>query len=164
MSLTRVIRETDPAIEPISLVRAKEQLRVEHNIDDDLIRSYISAARDRVDQYCNQYFAISDFKLVYVGLSGAEVVELPFPVESVSTAGLTFDADLNEVTPDSDWDGTKDLIEVTTADYLPKSIEQAMLLYIADYYDNRMAQQDIQLHENRAAMILMSPYRLSLGI
>ena len=163
MSLQRIIRTSDPTIEPISLARAKEQLRVEHSIDDNLVESYISAARDRVEQYCNQYFTSANFKLVYVGLVGSESVTLPFPVAAVSTTGLTFDEDLNEVTTDTEWTTTKDLVEVVTADYLPKSIEQSMLLYLADYYDNRMAQQDIQLHENKAAMSLMNPYRINIG-
>ena len=162
--LKRIIRQTQPAIEPVSLLEAKEQLKVEHNIDDQLIQSYISAARDRVEQYCNQYFTESDFRLVYVGLTGLEVVELPFPVETVNTAGLTLDADLNEVTPTTDWDSEKSNIDVTTAFYAPESIKQSILLYMSDYYEHRMSQQETQLYENVAAMQLANPYRINMGI
>ena len=46
-----VIDITPPAIEPVSLARAKLFLRVEHDAEDELIADMISAARQRVESY-----------------------------------------------------------------------------------------------------------------
>jgi len=50
---------TVPAsFEPVTLAEAKAQLRIEDGftLDDDYIQGLISAARDRVEQYCNRFF------------------------------------------------------------------------------------------------------------
>lgn len=42
---------------------------------------------------------------------------------------------------------------------VPKAINQAILLIIGDLFENREAQSDIALYENRTARALLAPYR-----
>lgn len=41
-----------PAVEPITLAEAKEHLRRDGDVEDDLITSYIVAAREHVETFC----------------------------------------------------------------------------------------------------------------
>lgn len=47
---------------------------------------------------------------------------------------------------------------------LPDSLRAAILLCAQDLYDNRGAQSDKQLSENRTVMNLLNPYRIGLGV
>ena len=46
--------------EPVTLNEAKAQCRVEHNADDDLIQSYITAAREYCEGFLNTKLAYED--------------------------------------------------------------------------------------------------------
>lgn len=53
-----------PATEPISLIAAKEHLRVDHDDDDALISALISAAREFAESICRRVFITQSWKLV----------------------------------------------------------------------------------------------------
>ena len=46
--------------EPVTLNEAKAQCRVEHNADDDLIQSYITAAREYCEDFLNTKLVSED--------------------------------------------------------------------------------------------------------
>jgi hypothetical protein len=94
---------TAPAEEPIGLDRAKLHLRVDHDVDDDLISSWVAAARTLTEQHTNRRWVEQGLRLTLAdwpgggggswvdnylarvtglaaaGISGA----IPFPVEPV---------------------------------------------------------------------------------
>ena len=65
----RTLIITPPTTEPVTLEEAKEQLRIEAGFtaDDDYINALISAARDRCESYCNQFFTAQDIAYLYDG-------------------------------------------------------------------------------------------------
>lgn len=56
------IQATD-ATNYITLAMAKKQLRLDHDLEDDLIQDYIDAAIDEVEQHCRVVFFKRDFKV-----------------------------------------------------------------------------------------------------
>ncbi|ABR85316.1 TPA: head-tail connector protein [Pseudomonas aeruginosa] len=85
----------------MTLEEAKEHLRVVHDLEDDLIQTYLDAALGHVQIYLGD--------------------DLPDP--------------------------------------LPKPVEAAVLLLMADLYLNRERQVDRVLSENSAYALLLNPYR-----
>jgi hypothetical protein len=58
-----LIQVTPPATEPVSLIEAKEHLRVDGNDDDMLILSLIAAARQYAELICRRVFITQTWKL-----------------------------------------------------------------------------------------------------
>jgi uncharacterized phiE125 gp8 family phage protein len=59
-----LILVSEPAAEPISLIEAKEHLRVDGNDDDMLISSLIVAAREYAESICRRVFVTQSWKLI----------------------------------------------------------------------------------------------------
>lgn len=59
-----LILVSGPVAEPISLIEAKEHLRVDVNDDDVLISSLITAAREYAESICRRVFVTQRWKLV----------------------------------------------------------------------------------------------------
>lgn len=62
---------TEPAIYPVSLVRAKEYLKVDYDADDNLITSLIESATDILEGYTQRWFiqrteVVGDFDSIQV--------------------------------------------------------------------------------------------------
>lgn len=55
---------TPPAEEPITLADAKAQCRVTHSAEDDLIGSYVSAARQYAEEYTKRAFITQTWRAV----------------------------------------------------------------------------------------------------
>lgn len=55
---------SEPAAEPISLIEAKEHLRVDGNDDDALILALVAAARQYAETICRRVFVTQSWKLV----------------------------------------------------------------------------------------------------
>lgn len=89
----------------MTLEEVKEHLRVEHDVEDALIQTYLDAAEAHV--------------AVYLG------DDLPDP--------------------------------------MPKPIEAAVLLLVADLYVNRERQSEVALYKNTAFTLLLNPY-LSMSV
>jgi uncharacterized phiE125 gp8 family phage protein len=85
---------TPPTSEPIDLALARQQCRVDLNDDDDLISSYIVAARQFVEEYTGRQLITATWDLILDGFSCC--IDLPKPplqsvvsVKYVDTAGVT---------------------------------------------------------------------------
>lgn len=181
-----VLRLSQPAVEPISLDDAKDHLRVDISDDDDLISALITAARERVENFCNRAFVSAEFAVLYSGdlPSGDAALWVPLPDvtdttvtytdadgASASFTGYTFDAERQTITPDDAWPSGSNLrVGVTAGNEdspitLPGPIRSAILLYLADLYDRRTASfVDERYYENPAAVSLMMPYRVEMGV
>lgn len=190
----KVQRVTEPAAEPISRDRAKEQLRIESGftMDDDLIDFYISAARDEAEKYCNRSFASADFFLMLDRFPGGRTpVTLPDPdttdvsavtyidsngaEQTVNASDYTVDTDRQQIRPDGNWPVGATSIKVaytagpdasaSPAERPPKSVEQAMLLLITDMYDLRSSQvTGAIISANPAAAMRLSLHRVEMGV
>jgi uncharacterized phiE125 gp8 family phage protein len=83
---------TGPAAEPISLARAKEFLRVEHDADDDLIQSLIGAARGFIEADTRRALITQTWRLTFDCWPGIGRIEVrPAPLQSIAAA-LAYDS------------------------------------------------------------------------
>lgn len=53
--------KTAPAEEPVTLTEAKTHLRVEHDLENDLISTLIQTAREYIEQKCNRILVTTSF-------------------------------------------------------------------------------------------------------
>jgi len=187
----KVQRVTDPDVEPVTLVQAKAHLNVDHDLDDDLIEAYISAARDQSERYCNRAFAMADFLLLLRSLpAGTAPIPLPDPgtksVESITyldetgtevtipDTEYTVDVIRQQIRPATAWPiyGSSVVVRYTAgpdgsaspAETPPKTILQAILLLLADMYELREAQVvGTSVAQNPAAAVRLSLYRVDMG-
>lgn len=177
---------TAPTVEPVTLAEAKAHLRIDGTESDTEITAMISAARDAAEQYCNRYWAQTEIALTYDVLPATGPLHLPFPdvltvdeityldaddVEQEITA-FTVDAFRQEVRV-TEWPvGTAVRVAVTVgpdlsaspADYIPPGVKHAVLMLVTDFYENRAAQSVVAVYENRAASMLLTPYRVGMGV
>lgn len=192
--ITKWARLTEPTAEPLTLDQAKEHLRIESDftLDDDLIRAYISAARDRCEKYCNRAWSEAQFYAIFPGLPDlSEPFYLPFPdvteviaisyydsvnaERSIASSDYMFDPSRQWIITGDAWPTTARGLKVTftagpdldssPADPVPEGVLMAMKLYIADFYEHRTAQVfGSSRSENMAAAALLNPYRVEMGV
>ena len=171
-----------PTTEPVTLLEAKEQLRIEPAFteDDSYITSLISVARDRCENYCNQFFTAQDIKMLAQG-SIPLVIELPYEDLTVTSVTYTdFDNVLQTASPSS---YTADevnqtitfntsfnaknyqILATTSAPVQIVGIQQAIKMIVTDLYELRTETVvGASLADNPAVKALLYPYRESLGI
>jgi uncharacterized phiE125 gp8 family phage protein len=79
MALTLI---TPPTVQPISLVEAKQHLRVVDNDDDDIIQLYIQAATEYVDGpygFLGRALVTQVWQLTLDSFSAAHEIKIPLP-------------------------------------------------------------------------------------
>lgn len=54
---------TQPASEPVTLALAKAHLRIDHTAEDDLITSWIKAAREAAEKYTGRRFITQSLRM-----------------------------------------------------------------------------------------------------
>ncbi len=74
---------TPPAAEPITLIEAKEHLRVDHTADDNLIAAMITASRTYCEQWTDRAFVTQTWELVLDDFPTAEILVPKPPLQSV---------------------------------------------------------------------------------
>jgi len=174
-----VVKTVAPIEEPVTLVEAKEHLRVDGSLEDDYISALISAARDRAENYCNRFFTETQATIVYYG-TFPEVLRLPYPdlvtVDSItykdlgdnqqSLTGYTFDPQTQIVTYDGLPQAKTFKVDVSAAPPLEfKAVKQAILMTVADLYETRVEHiVGTSIALNRAVKVMLYPYRVELGI
>lgn len=190
----KVQRITEPEVEPITPALAKEHLRIESSFtfDDDLITAYISAAREQAEKYCNRSFAQADFYLMLRRFPAGDLpITLPDPQTSdvasvtyvdgtgaeqtVAVSDYIVDATRQQIRPTGNWPTVADSVLVrytagpdgsaSPAEKPPRSVEQAMLLIIADMYEMRTTQvAGTIITQNPAAAMRLSLHRVEMGV
>ena len=187
MQYLTAIRTVAPTVEPITIAEAKAQLRVEtaYTDEDDYIASAISAARDAVERYCGRFFAGTTAALIFDYFpAGSKPLRLPVPDVSALVAisyldsnnteqtltGATLRSDGLEILPAVDWPTDVSIgtvrVEITAGAPLEfAGARQAMLLYLTDIFEVRAATiVGASVAQNPAALMLMQPYRVGLGL
>lgn len=178
----KTIIVTPTATEPVTLSEAKAQLRIEDGftLDDDYIDALISAARDRVESYCSQYFSSPSIQVLYEGQYPV-VLDLPYPNMTVTSIEYTdVDKLLTPINPTSyTVDALNQKVYFDTvnpsinyridADMSPPaaldSVKQAILIIVTDLYELRTETAvGVSLADNPAVKALLYLYRIGLGI
>ena len=173
---------TPATTEPVTLSEAKAQLRIDDafTVDDTYINALISAARDRVESYCNQFFSYAGIQVLYDG-QYPSVLDLPYPSMTVTAISYT-DAD-KLLTPINPTGYTVDALNqkvyfddvnqsinysVSATMAAPAAIngvQQGILMIVTDLYELRTETAvGVSLADNPAVKALLYPYRLELGI
>jgi uncharacterized phiE125 gp8 family phage protein len=155
---------TGPTSEPISLTEVKEYLKVDSSADDALIGTLITAARQWVENHCSLALLPQTVLQVWDGLND-DMFLARSPLRSVSAityldtggtvqtlSATVYDVDGIGLPPrlfrkyGQTWPATQDTpgsaSAIFTAGYdasasVPAAIKTAMMLTIADMYDNR---------------------------
>lgn len=181
---------TPPASAPISLVEAKSHLRVDHSDEDTHIQLLIDAATSYLDGYTGilgRCIVQQTWDLYLDEFPTSESsIQIPLgPLISVSSVTYT-DTNGDPATVDSDnytvdtvtppgwvvpdssfsWPSTLDAINAVKVRFIagystvPPAIKAAMLLMVADLYENREPVVIGQtVNETRAVQSLLAPFR-----
>jgi len=149
-----------PEAEPVTLDEVKAQLRITFDDDDALLGRLITAARDHVEKYCGTTLATQTIALRCDGFH--DFARLPVaPVQSVASVKY-IDTDGQENTlPTDTYELRADGLEASIArrygqhwpaiqrgsritvtavagySSVPPAVRHAMLLFIAEAYENR---------------------------
>lgn len=181
---------TPPAAEPITLAEAKTHLRVTHADEDALIGVLISAARMHVERVTglrliNQTWeqaldafpdgAIRILLGPLVSITSVEYLDADGAPQSVDPSDLVLDNARRPgwVSTRTEWpEVQKDTFNAVRVRYVlgfgadgasvPADLRAAILLILGDLFENRQAQQEAALVENRTVDALLWPHRLVL--
>ena len=171
-----------PTVEPITLAEAKEQLRIEDSftLDDDYINSLISAARDRCEAYCNQFFTEKTISISTVDAFGLELY-LPYPGLTVTAVSYVDSDGASQVIDPSEYsyNGVSQVLtfanevsfkslSVTATTSAPvelNGVKSAIKMIVTDLYELRTETAvGVSLADNPAVKAMLYPYRLELGV
>lgn len=179
--------------ESITVAEAAEFMRAEFSSSEEtLIESLITAARQWCEEYLFRAIGVQTLELRQGGFpSGNGPIVLPSPLISVTSVKyldysqveqtmdsddyIVSDAEPGMVVPVSAWPSawaSPDSLRVRfEAGYdngespseVPATLKTAMLMLVADMYENRTAQTEKQLVANPTVERLLSQYRLNMG-
>ena len=77
--MLRLSVETQPPINPITVDDVKAQSIIDHDLDDSLISSYITAARQWCEGYLNRALITTRYKMVLDAWPVSECLDIPRP-------------------------------------------------------------------------------------
>lgn len=185
------IVKSAPTLEPITLDEAKLHLRIDSDFDleDDLIESLISAARDKAEFFCSRFFTEQTVAIVYfnelpAGIYSQASIELPYPdISSVSSvsytdiegnsttisaSGYSFNSDTKKLMPVGSWPADAIDFTVTVVTGAPADMSGAkiaMLMIISDLYELRTESVvGASIANNPAVIAKLQKYRVGMGI
>jgi uncharacterized phiE125 gp8 family phage protein len=151
---------TVPPTEPITTAEAKRQSIVLHDDDDALFGAYITAARDHVERYCGTPLATQTVEVKCDSFCDMERLPLA-PTQSVTSISYVDTEGATQSLATSVYELRSDGLEaaivkkydqqwpviqprsritltaVVGYETLPPSVRHAMLLWIAEAYENR---------------------------
>ena len=156
-------------VEPVTLEEAKHHLRVDHDADDALIQSLITAARETVERFTGRALAAASYRWASEGYAPYVLPLWPSSVSSVSylsgservdAADYTFDADRALLSVRHGATGVNAEFE-TEPEHVPEALKAAIKLHVEAQYD---AGPEDKPRLVEAANALAWPYRLNLGV
>lgn len=179
-----------PVVEPVSLGEAKQHLRVDHSDEDALIAVLIQSARQEVETLTGRFLMRQTVDLSFDAFAdplplGAPLVDA-VSVSYVDPDGATqvlspsiYAVEIPSVAPEppgtlrlafgATWPALRDVAHAVTVrtvlgaaqpSDVPPALRAAMLLLIADLFENREAQAAVTLAENKAVSRLLAPWVL----
>lgn len=171
----RLMLDTAPAAEPLSLSETKGFLRVDTTADDTFITRLIAVAREHAELYLRRSLITQTWKMLFDEYAPTAVELALSPVQSVTSVTLVA-RDGTETVMSSDsyylssankflvFDATpishrveiKYVTGYGAASDVPEPIKQGMLAHINSMYDNREGSVPMP----RATKDFYSPYRL----
>jgi uncharacterized phiE125 gp8 family phage protein len=83
--MPRVKQVTAPAVEPVTVDEAKLHAHISYDVEDDIIRSWISAAREQVEAYTGRAYITQTVDVVYDDWPGAIVCLPRSPLQSITS-------------------------------------------------------------------------------
>lgn len=181
----RVSRLVDPTEEPCTLSEVKTAIRVDHDEEDALISSYISAARGNLEQLTQRSFMDQTWILSAQKWPGRDV-ELPYgPVQSVSSVKYydadevqqTLDSSLYQVDLDSDLCRIRPTPDDTWPTIYPGRYDAIEITYVTGYGGGSSGSNDVpsqlkvaiyllvgHYYRNREAVVFASANELPMGV
>ena len=173
---------TTPSNEPVTLSEAKAQLRIDDafTVDDDYIGALISSARERCENYCNQFFTQQDIAIVfdsnpsgvaYIPYAGLTVTSVTYIDENDATQTIDpsdyfFNENTQVLTFKQVFSGSSFKVFATTSP--PASIygvQMAIKMIVTDLYELRTETAvGVSLADNPAVKALLYPFREELGV
>ena len=182
----KTIVEIAPTVEPVTLVEAKNQLRIEPSftVDDDLINALISASRDRVEQFLNRYVTEQTLTMVfyddfpvglnpfYIPLPDVKSIASIFYQDSAGTeteiTDFSYDSQTQWLRATNGWPSgmvTLKVSLVTSAPVEMSGVKQGLLMMLTDLYELRAESVvNTSITNNPAVMSCLGPYRVEMGI
>jgi uncharacterized phiE125 gp8 family phage protein len=180
----RLTRVSAPASAAVSLAEARAHLRVGHSEEDNYIERLVSAATARIDGpdgigFCMmpQTWALSADKfesrvvlplrpivsVLSIGYLDADGVAQTVPAETYRLA-KSGGAGIVEVVKGAAWPSVGAYAFPVTITFVagtgaPPALQHAILLMVADLYENRDGQTERPLLSNPVVADLVSPYR-----
>lgn len=151
----------------VSRSEVKEHLRVEHILEDSLIDGYIEAAMNYIEDYTSLAYGVQSFEeYVTADKNDKEVFLAMNPVNSITEV-----LEIDEV-DGTQTDVTSDIVSITTGlgtrlktklrksykitysagvveSELPKQMKQALLLIVAEMYENREDRPNIKVNASQ---------------
>lgn len=121
---------TDLATEPVTLEFFKEHARIDFDTDDNLITSYVKAARQELERWTQLSFGIKTIRLTALELP-TNYKLMHGRVDAITTADYTNIGDLLKE------GGTDVVFEYTTLNWIDEVIKIAICRYAAGLYINR---------------------------
>lgn len=117
----------DLATEPVDVPFFKKHVRIDFNVDDNLLAAYLKAARQELEQWSQLSFGVKTMRLRALQLPNN--FRLMFGrVDSITTTGYTNFGDILK-------EGGKDVeIEYTTLDWINEAVKIAICRYAAGLY------------------------------
>lgn len=86
--------DTGPSNEPVTLSEAKTHQRVDQDAEDDLIKSYITAARQRAEKFTNRVFVTQTWQIYFDRFPETDRIRLPLPpLQSITHVKYTNEDD-----------------------------------------------------------------------
>jgi uncharacterized phiE125 gp8 family phage protein len=182
---------TGPLQEPLDLAQAKAHLRVDSEDENALISGLITTARQMVETFTGRVLMrqerdvilpgftdpmrlgaplASVTSITYVDADGATQTLAPTEYLVIAPTAQPEPAGFVTLAYDKSWPTTREQVNAVTIraalgyatpDAVPASLRAAVLLLIGDLYENREAQSDALLSENRTLQRLLSPWVVS---
>ena len=176
---------TAPVVEPVSLAEIKAYLKIDQDVEDDLLRAFLSAARVHLEHMIGRHLISQAWRILLEGALGKRfclpvqpvsellaiaIIEVDGSMTELDASGLSiFQADNPATLVNLDGfllSGQQRLqIDVETgfgptAEDVPEPLRLAIKMIVAEWYERRLIADPAQLPALAKALApLLAPYR-----
>lgn len=139
----KLIQSVAPSVEPLTLAEMKTFLRVLHDDDNELITSYITAAREKAESIMNRQIILATYELYFDVLPSE--FKLPRPPFVALDSFQVFDGTAwNDIEYDLDDKNTPAILHVTTWPLVSSNRNSIKVVYQAGYEDATKVPESIK--------------------